>query len=135
MHTILIILLNYIEGCSSNDNNVRIGNKRTSETENDVKETKMSKKEQEDSVVLQKKYNKQFEGNTVYYFTLQVSIQKYYYKTTLEYVQSMLQTSSLENQVQCLGFKGNENVILTDVFFTQTNKLWDICQAVSRAVL
>lgn len=54
MHTILIILLNYIEGCSSNDNNVRIGNKRTSETENDVKETKMSKKEQEDSVVLQK---------------------------------------------------------------------------------
>lgn len=47
----------------------------------------------------------------------------------------MLQTSSLENQVQRLGFEGNENVILTDVFFTQTNKLWDICQAVSRAVL
>lgn len=95
----------------------------------------MSKKEQEDSVVLQKKYNKQFEGNTVYYFTLQVSIRKYYCKTTLEYVQSMLQTSSLENQVQRLGFEGNENVILTDVFFTQTNKLCDICQAVSRAVL
>lgn len=50
IHAILIILLNYTEGCSSNDNNVRISNKRASETENG----KMNKKQQEDSVVLQK---------------------------------------------------------------------------------